>query len=71
MARQGNNYIMNDLNTYIDNIKDIVNDKSDKRLVLSANQYLLNRLYCNPINVLETDDSSHNDAGVLMNYLHN
>lgn len=49
MAPQGNSYIMKDLTTYIDNIKALANDKSDKRVALSANQYLLNRIYGNKI----------------------
>ncbi len=68
MAHQGNNYIMKDLTTYIDNIKALANDKTDKRVALSANQYLLNRIYGNPTNVVEdnTEDTGDNvDNNVL------
>ena len=68
MAHQGNNYIMKDLTTYIDNIKALANDKTDKRVALSANQYLLNRIYGNPTNISEenTEDTGDNvDSNVL------
>lgn len=48
LARQGNGLILKDITTYIDNIKELANDKSDKRVCLAANQYLLNRIYGNP-----------------------
>ena len=68
LSRQGNNLIMKDLTTYIDNIKNLANDKSDKRVSLAANQYLLNRIYGNPTSVVEdnsTNDSENIDTNVL------
>lgn len=63
LARQGNNYILKDLYSYIDNIKALANDRSDKRVCLAANQYLINRIYGNPtnsveVNTNETDNNS-------------
>lgn len=68
LSRQGNSIILKDLTTYIDNIKNLANDKSDKRVSLAANQYLLNRIYGNPTNVVEdnTDSTGDNvDTNVL------
>ncbi|AUM96340.1 MULTISPECIES: helix-turn-helix domain-containing protein [Clostridium] len=68
LAHQGNQIILKDLTTYIDNIKDLANDKSDKRVSLAANQYLLNRIYGNPTSVVEdnsTNDSENIDTNVL------
>lgn len=68
LSRQGNSIILKDLTTYIDNIKNLANDKSDKRVSLAANQYLLNRIYGNPTNVVEdnTDNTGDNvDTNVL------
>lgn len=48
LAHQGNGLILKDITTYITNIKELANDKSDKRVCLAANQYLLNRIYGNP-----------------------
>ena len=61
LSRQGNNLIMKDLTTYIDNIKNLANDKSDKRVSLAANQYLLNRIYGNPTSVVEDNKENNND----------
>lgn len=63
LSRQGNNYILKDLMTYIDNIKDLANDKSDKRVCLAANQYLINRIYGNPTNSVEvtTNETDNNN----------
>ena len=68
LTNQGNTCILKDLTTYIDNIKELANDKTDKRVALSANQYLLNRIYGNPTNVVEdnTEDAGDNvDSNVL------
>lgn len=61
IVSQGNNYILKDAKSYIDNIKALANDKSDKRVCLAANQYLLNRIYGNPTSVIENtgEDSSN------------
>lgn len=61
LSRQGNHLIMKDLTTYIDNIKQLANDKSDKRVSLAANQYLLNRIYGNPTSVVEDNTTDNND----------
>lgn len=61
LARQGNNYILKDLYSYIDNIKALANDRSDKRVCLAANQYLINRIYGNPANTLEVKDEENTD----------
>ncbi|KHO39091.1 resolvase family protein [Clostridium tetani] len=61
LANQGNQMILKDLTTYIGNIKELANDKADKRVSLAANQYLLNRIYGNPTNVLEDNADNLND----------
>ena len=61
LSRQGNSIILKDLTTYIDNIKNLANDSSDKRVSLAANQYLLNRIYGNPTNVVEDNTESNTD----------
>lgn len=68
LARQGNNLIMKDLTTYIESIKALARDKSDKRVSLAANQYLLNRIYGNPAGVLD-ESNSNNDENVDKNEL--
>lgn len=68
LATQGNQMILKDLTTYIGNIKELANDKSDKRVSLAANQYLLNRIYGNPTNVVE-DNSTNEDDNVDTNAL--
>jgi hypothetical protein len=64
LARQGNNYILKDLYSYIDNIKALANDRSDKRVCLAANQYLINRIYGNPTNSVEVN-TNENDNNSL------
>ncbi|ACA44344.1 helix-turn-helix domain-containing protein [Clostridium botulinum] len=61
LATQGNQMILKDLTTYIDNIKTLANDSSDKRVSLAANQYLLNRIYGNPTSVVEDNTENNND----------
>ncbi|MDS1004172.1 helix-turn-helix domain-containing protein [Clostridium sporogenes] len=61
LATQGNQIILKDLTTYIGNIKELANDNSDKRVSLAANQYLLNRIYGNPANILEDNTEDNND----------
>jgi DNA-binding CsgD family transcriptional regulator len=61
LTNQGNQLIMKDLTTYIGNIKDLANDKSDKRVCLAANQYLINRIYGNPTNTLEVTTEENSD----------
>ncbi|MBW5458508.1 MAG: helix-turn-helix domain-containing protein [Clostridium botulinum] len=62
LAHQGNQIILKDLTTYIDNIKNLANDRSDKRVSLAANQYLLNRIYGNPTSVVEDNKENNNDT---------
>ncbi|NFF59835.1 helix-turn-helix domain-containing protein [Clostridium botulinum] len=69
LGRQGNNYIMKDLFTYIDNIKELANDSSDKRVCLAANQYLINRIYGNPTTVLDNNTESNDNGNVDTNVL--
>lgn len=59
LSRQGNQIILKDLNTYIGNIKELANDKSDKRVCLAANQYLINRVYGSPTS--NVDINSNNE----------
>lgn len=61
LKSQGNQMILKDLSTYIGNIKDLANDKSDKRVSLAANQYLLNRIYGNPTCTTEDNNNENND----------
>ncbi len=61
LINQGNQLIVNDLASYINNIKVLANDKSDKRVSLAANQYLINRIYGNPTSVVDTGETSDND----------
>lgn len=61
IVNQGNNYILKDVKSYIDNIKELANDSSDKRVKLAANQYLMNRVYGNPTAVVETYNDGTDD----------
>ncbi|WP_231169636.1 helix-turn-helix domain-containing protein [Clostridium botulinum] len=56
MINQGNQIILKDLDTYIGNIKELANDKSDKRVCLAANQYLINRIYGSPTSNINIDN---------------
>lgn len=62
LSNQGNQLILKDLTTYIGNIKELANDKSDKRVCLAANQYLINRIYGNPTSVVEDNKENNNDT---------
>lgn len=64
LAHQGNRVIAKDLVTYIDNIKELASDKSDKRVCLAANQYLLNRIYGNPTSNINNLDNKCDDINV-------
>lgn len=61
LINQGNQLIVNDLASYISNIKALADDKSDKRVCLAANQYLINRIYGNPTTIVDTNDDENND----------
>lgn len=60
LANQANQILMKDITTYIENIQELARDKSDKRVCLAANQYLINRLYGNPTNSIVTEDKTDN-----------
>jgi transposase-like protein len=62
LSRQGNEFIRKDLLTYINNIKELANDKSDKRVCLAANQYLINRIYGNPSSQATSEDKEDNEV---------
>lgn len=61
LSRQGNSIIMKDLTTYINNIKKLAQDTSDKRVSLAANQYLLNRIYGNAAVMGEDNNDTDTD----------
>ncbi|ENK0839177.1 helix-turn-helix domain-containing protein [Clostridium botulinum] len=61
LAHQGNQIILKDIITYVDNIKGLANNSSDNRVKLAANQYLLNRIYGNPTSVVEESKENNND----------
>ncbi|AGK95186.1 helix-turn-helix domain-containing protein [Clostridium pasteurianum] len=56
IVNEGNSYILRDLKSYIDNVKELASDKSDKRVCLAANQYLINRIYGNPTSIIDTSN---------------
>ena len=55
-------YILKDLRTYIDKIKELAKDKSDKRVCLTANRYLIDRVLGLPTATgdEDTDETSDN-----------
>lgn len=55
LISQGNQVILKDLDTYINNIKALANDKTDKRVCLAANQYLINRIFGNPTSSIDVN----------------
>lgn len=67
LTRQGNAVILRDLSTYINNIKALANDSSDKRVALAANQYLINRVYGTPTATLEVSDKDADNTGTEVN----
>lgn len=74
LANRGNQLILKDITTYIDNIKDLANDCTDNRVKLAANQYLLNRVYGNPTGIFDTSEDNDNtnvDTTQLANELEN
>lgn len=58
VTNQANQLLMKDIGTYISNIQDLARDKTDKRVCLAANQYLINRIYGNPTNSIVTEDKT-------------
>lgn len=69
LTRQGNAIILKDLSTYIRNIQALANDSSDKRTALAANQYLINRIYGNPKDSLEVENTTDNNINPDMETL--
>lgn len=59
LASQGNSIILKDIESYVNNIKVLAKDNSDKRVMLAANQYLINRIYGNPTNTVIQEDSGN------------
>jgi transposase-like protein len=73
IVTQGNNCILKDIKSYIENIKELANDKTDKRVCLAANQYLINRIYGNPTSIIDTGDCNQDnptDANQLKTLLY-
>lgn len=64
LTHQGNSIILKDLTTYINNIKALANDNSDKRVALAANQYLINRVYGTPTNIVEVENADNTTTEV-------
>lgn len=62
LANRGNQLILKDITTYIDNIKTLANNCTDNRVKLAANQYLLNRVYGNPTGILEVNEDDNNNG---------
>ena len=67
LTRQGNAIILKDLNTYINNVKALANDNSDKRVALAANQYLINRIYGTPTASVEVTDKNADTTATDVN----
>lgn len=63
LTNQGNALILKGLSTYVDNIKRLACDDSDKRVALAANQYLINRVYGSPTNNLSVSENSTEGEG--------
>ncbi|MGO0862015.1 helix-turn-helix domain-containing protein, partial [Clostridioides difficile] len=59
LASQGNSIILKDIESYVNNIKVLAKDNSDKGVMLAANQYLINRIYGNPTNTVIQEDSGN------------
>lgn len=64
LTRQGNAVILKDLTSYINNIKALANDPTDKRTALAANQYLINRIFGNPKDQVEVGIDQQQDTGL-------
>ena len=62
LTNQGTALMLRDLDTYIGTIKELAKDKSDKRVCLAANQYLINRIYGNPTQTIETTEIDSADS---------
>lgn len=58
LERQGNELILKDLQSYIDNIKELAKQCDDKRTSLAANQYLIDRIYGKTTTKLDLEAST-------------
>lgn len=67
LTHQGNAVILKDLATYINNIKALANDSSDKRVALAANQYLINRVYGTPTAIVDINDKDADNTATEVN----
>lgn len=67
LTHQGNAVILKDLTTYINNIKALANDNSDKRVALAANQYLINRVYGTPTAIVDINNSDADNTATEVN----
>ena len=67
LTNQGNAIILKDLSTYINNIKALANDNSDKRVALAANQYLINRVYGSPTAIVDINNSEADNTATEVN----
>lgn len=67
LTNQGNAIILKDLSTYINNIKALANDSSDKRVALAANQYLINRVYGSPTAIVDINNSEADNTATEVN----
>jgi len=61
LTHQGTALMLRGLETYITTIKELAADKSDKRVCLAANQYLINRIYGNPTQSVEVSEIENAD----------
>ncbi|MCC0673193.1 helix-turn-helix domain-containing protein [Clostridioides sp. ES-S-0145-01] len=59
LASQGNSIILKDIESYVNNTKVLAKDNSDKRVMLAANQYLINRIYGNPTSTVIQEENGN------------
>jgi transposase len=62
IKNQGNAYILKDVRTYIDEIKNIAKNSTDQRVKLSANRYLLDRTLGTPTTTGDEDMDNNSDS---------
>ncbi|MBV4450565.1 helix-turn-helix domain-containing protein [Clostridium tyrobutyricum] len=67
IKNQGNAYILKDVQTYIDEIKNIAKNSTDQRVKFSANRYLIDRTLGTP--TAESDDIDNSSGNVNENEL--
>ncbi|WP_278382312.1 helix-turn-helix domain-containing protein [Clostridium tyrobutyricum] len=61
IKNQGNAYILKDVQTYIDEIKNIAKNSTDQRVKFSANRYLIDRTLGTPTAESDDDIDNSND----------